>query len=441
MKNVLPHSGRVLIVDNDEFEAKPIMDALSKSGIPYLYYTGEVDGLPEDPMTGVRILFLDLYLQGLSVDSSDAAIVSKHIGVFNKIINIKGNGPLIVVFWSDKPERCECVKKKLLEGTTNFIEFAVLGKGDYSDGNLDSLTKGIVDKINKGNLFKTFLLWENAVAEALSKISAEIVALTPDGQSCIQVLGVALNKLDASVAPNNADKVPERFRRATHLYNQAFINKLEEITGRIVLSDDYKLPGACRSLDSRQLAARLNTFLGFELWSSLGFCTGAIRRFLREGEANRADILSYVEKQVFTKDATEELKSASMLCELIITPRCDVTNDGHIFTRTVSGKVVETHHVMYGLLIPDNVLSGQEAANGGKRMLAQKETLVKLHPFEYKDGKIYHLVFSLRALMTDEICRESWNTDFVLKNELLLNIQAKAANELNRPGEPLLEVK
>ncbi len=87
----ISNSGRIVIIDDEHNEAFPLMEMLGKEGLPYMYYDGQPNGLPEKPPGGVRFVFLDIELQGMK-GQDDKTKASGLIGRLKKIIS-KQNGP------------------------------------------------------------------------------------------------------------------------------------------------------------------------------------------------------------------------------------------------------------------------------------------------------------------------------------------------------------
>ena len=82
-----PKNGRVAIIDDKVEQALPIMNALAQRRRPYVFYTGEVQYLPEEDTApnDIRVLFLDINL----IDNStheDKVLKGRLIPVLNKVI-------------------------------------------------------------------------------------------------------------------------------------------------------------------------------------------------------------------------------------------------------------------------------------------------------------------------------------------------------------------
>lgn len=95
---ILPENGSVVIVDENQDEAIPIIKALAKSGISTTYYTGiKENELPNQPSQIVRLVFLDLQLiEGIN---DERQIATSLIQILKKIISTD-NGPYALVIWS-----------------------------------------------------------------------------------------------------------------------------------------------------------------------------------------------------------------------------------------------------------------------------------------------------------------------------------------------------
>ena len=63
---LFPTCGKVVIVDDQVEEAKPLIKLLSKRGVPTLYFSGDCSDLPESPLMGVRLVFCDLKFSAAS---------------------------------------------------------------------------------------------------------------------------------------------------------------------------------------------------------------------------------------------------------------------------------------------------------------------------------------------------------------------------------------
>ena len=92
----LPSSHKIVVIDDKPEEVASLIGTLSKNGIGVVYFTGQLEQLPLEPLSGIRIIFSDIDL----VESKDNKTKkSALLGVFQKVIS-PDNGPYIIVFWT-----------------------------------------------------------------------------------------------------------------------------------------------------------------------------------------------------------------------------------------------------------------------------------------------------------------------------------------------------
>jgi len=85
-ENVYPENGSVVIVDDQIEEALPLMKVLAKTGISSKYFSGKAEELPGVPFDNVRIIFLDIELEGMHGVTEDKTKLSALANVISKIV-------------------------------------------------------------------------------------------------------------------------------------------------------------------------------------------------------------------------------------------------------------------------------------------------------------------------------------------------------------------
>ena len=123
-------SPSVLVIDDDEDDYVHIGDALNQLYVSYVWLSGEIGQLPQQPFTRVQLIFLDLHLSNSL--GKDAA--SYTANVFIKTVSAS-TAPVIVVIWSkyaddkvpeggvppeDQETESELFKRTLLEAEPRF---------------------------------------------------------------------------------------------------------------------------------------------------------------------------------------------------------------------------------------------------------------------------------------------------------------------------------
>ena len=87
---------KVVVIDDRIEEALPLIKLLSGNGATALYYSGQVEELPSEPIDGIRLVFCDLKFTATTDSSS---VVSNVIAILKKVIS-ENNGPYILLVWS-----------------------------------------------------------------------------------------------------------------------------------------------------------------------------------------------------------------------------------------------------------------------------------------------------------------------------------------------------
>ena len=106
----ISQSGRVVVIDDNKKEAYPLIETLSKKGIPSTYFSSEIEQLPDKPLSGIRIVFLDIELG--TIGQPDETKISTAIGILNRIIS-SDNGPYMIIGWTKHADLLKKLKTKI----------------------------------------------------------------------------------------------------------------------------------------------------------------------------------------------------------------------------------------------------------------------------------------------------------------------------------------
>jgi len=94
-------TARVAVIDDVPDEALPLVHGLGRRGIGCVYISGDkLEELPEEPLRGLRLLFLDM---DLGVGGPAKQVAAKLIGVLKKVIG-GATSPVAIAVWTDHPE-------------------------------------------------------------------------------------------------------------------------------------------------------------------------------------------------------------------------------------------------------------------------------------------------------------------------------------------------
>lgn len=409
----LSKSGRVAIVDDKYEEVAPLMQALGKQGVPYLYYNGNVKTLPEQVIAGIRFVFLDIELDGME-GQNEKSKASKIVGVLKKLIGVS-NEPYVIIFWTTHHNVIDKVLENCKSKGIPPVASIDLDKADYLTGidSIQKITEALDSKLKDIGAFQLYTEWENLIHSSASQVVGEFseIAKEETGEmwskkTASLFFTLYKNYVDKNITNDNSEK----FKLSCHLLNRNFLGLLESNTAlKLMLPEGLKIDQAMKLSDIEKAKLNKTLFIGDSLSSKPS--TGDIYI-----EKNNDGLLKDLEKAMFKSDAPSDCQ----LCKVVLTPECDIAQNKTM--KVSSGeKEVAVHRVVYGLLCTkkDNNKSGSRYRVG---------------PIEH-EKKIIYLYFFFAML---EACKESdfhGAPLFTMKRDLCFDLQSKAANHVNRLGE------
>ena len=167
---------RVVVVDDDEGEALPIIKAFARNRIPTAFFNGNLRELPrkKDRLAGVRLAVLDMDVVGGGVpDATKVAALTKLV---SSILSPK-NGPYIVLAWTKHPE----LRQQFEDYFFRIAEFPrpvltiTLEKAacKKANGNFDiaCITKRIEEALQEINPFMLLQSWEEKAFDAATDVT------------------------------------------------------------------------------------------------------------------------------------------------------------------------------------------------------------------------------------------------------------------------------
>lgn len=410
----IPKNGRIVVIDDEyEKEALPLIEALSKNGVSAMYFTGNQEKLPLEPLSGVRIVFLDIALAGTE-GLDDKTKISTIIGVLSKIIG-KKNQSYLIIAWTKHSELIEGLKNNLKENPPIFILNLEKSECKDSQGNyeISKIEKKLKKELKKAGAFQLFIIWENLVHKSTGKIVNDFSSFYPlddkwDSNMCGVFQKLARAYAGKQLEDGDTDKL---IKDALFTFNGTFLDTLEnEISNKKI--EGLKINDSNNVNDD--IAAQINSKLHLIFQPPKKSLPGNIYKWENQVNINdlfNGDIDLYPQKKSFL----EKLKY--ILLE--VSPSCDYAQDKW-----------KLHRVLLGVMWPENDL----------KKIKKTADYIYFSPIFEVEGKIYKFVFDLRYLTTlsfDELT----DKDPVLRirHDLLVDIQSKLAGHINRPGVICLE--
>ena len=416
----LPSSGRIVLIDDDTKEAQAMMQTLGLQCVPYLYFDGSVQGLPENPPGGVRFVFLDIELKEMK--GQDAKTQASGLtGRLKRIISAS-NGPYVIIFWTKHKEVIEQVLQNCDREGIAPVSWLDLEKSEChkKDGKYDisKITAFLKEKLASIGAFQLYVEWENTVNSASKQFVSDfssLIGLSGDWSGKTSALFYKLYK--SYVGKNILQDKTEQFKCACHLMNRSFLHTLENTT-----STHLKLPDAFELTDGSVNADTMS-----KLNSSL-FIGNAVNRpspgnvYIVENDVLRNALANIL----FSGNAPTGVQ----LCGVIITPECDIAHNKTVKLRNPDGTESPIHRVVFGLLFspPSNPREARE----------RTDARFPIGPFWYDSSqKLFVVHLSTLSYVIENILPPTYL--FALKRDLLFDLQSKSANHVNRLGNLQVE--
>jgi hypothetical protein len=182
---------RVIIVDDEEEEALPMMKAFAKEGIPTAFFDGRIHGLPpkRKRFSGIRLAILDMDLIGGGVP--DATKSQALVKVLSSILSPE-NGPYAVLAWTKHPEIRELFEQHVFARpdvpkpiVTVTIEKAAFKKpkGAFD---LVALSKEIKSAVSQTTPLLLLQTWEGNSFEAATAVTNALSAMASEAAGDLQ---------------------------------------------------------------------------------------------------------------------------------------------------------------------------------------------------------------------------------------------------------------
>ena len=468
----LPRDGKVVIVDDCRGEIEPLIDVLSKKRIPHLYYSGMLDDLPEYPLTGIRVVFLDLRF-GPSID--ERTNVGNACAVLKRII-CKDNGPFLLIIWSSTgDDYIESLKEALLETGINPEAVVPLSKADYfttESVNIDStiaalrniisnnadldtveenklmnkiesflysgadeskkvfikekftaLGEAIDEAIKKAGVLPLFVVWENAIESAASATVTNIYSAVPETVAPEKRLMAVANSLSHNVLEQQYESATseERLQATFQELNDIFTYFYESETVDLEKKISVELKGG-NDRDFKQYSAKLNAW---KLIRYTGKKETPGRVFLDKNQLfdwrSFAKTEALIETECEKKPVKDDLEKNVKFVYMNINGECETAQKKAKWVKITPGIIVRKEFIS----------QFYDVSN-----LQNRDDLMIFDSFEYEGHESY-IIFSLDQCTSLDLSSINSDTLFLLNRKYYLQVRQKIASNYNKQGSDL----
>jgi len=358
-------SPSVCVIDDEIEDYKYILQALNHLFVGSVHILGtSIEQLPSLPFRGIRLVFTDLHLTGLT--GKDAA--SHTANVFRRVVHSEC-APVVVVIWSkyahdiadaglppqdaDAETESDLFKRTLLESDVNyrgrliFLEMAKPKPGERNpDIWSDEIKAQIIETLSGKDAVHALWTWESLVREGVQGVSDDLTALSrpPSGDELLEGMKKSMQLLVRAQGGSDisAETSPHHL---SSVLSQLLVDQLDHSTGiqRLAghgnwLSDSSAspeqdlIPPLNSYLLTMAASTTTNTFIPGTVYSGLdeslcdslfGVKPGEIINLCFSPRRHQEGITDDARKALDRSDR-EEWKRAARPVLVEVSPACDV---------------------------------------------------------------------------------------------------------------------
>jgi hypothetical protein len=439
----LPINGRVAIIDDQIDQAKPLMQELSKRRIPFTYYDGRSENIPEDAICAneIRVLFLDINLIDNQVHSVKELYATVHANI-DRIIS-ENNFPYILICWSRHEKEYNEIKDKLEKDLPNKKSIASISlvKSDFFalDGNK---TSNYDDKINqlfdvietlmsKHITFQNLLIWENHIHIATNKALSESVSII--NQDWNKSADWIFTKWGMAFAGKNFDsqsdkeKVIAAYRTLNHFLHETIEEEIEKTdsTVKFAVEKDSDLSLSkfnekllfsfvqTKSKESGRIVITPEDYSEFK--ETLNYAINGEDQELRNKLQGIGDDPNKIKtiKNKYYKEKRQAIRNDWDIFKLVINPVCDFVQNKLKRNRVIPGIFIKKEY---------------------RELINDKTDALYVSPnFHYsKKNSEYFFILDFRYFTSEK--EDNGESRLKLKQQVLSEILSKLSRHINRQG-------
>ncbi len=436
---------RVIVVDDDEGEALPILKILAKQGIPAAFFDGSPDGLPgrDARLSGVRLAILDMDLLGggASGKTKAAGLVRYLEGILSP-----ANGPYGVLAWTNHPEMLDEFERYLFAdtGIANPIFTLMLTKAECKDRSgrfdLTVISSKVGQALSNFSPLMFMQAWEEKCFEAATGVTNALATLVSDHASDllnwrenwkVQFLRLmcAMVKAEAGENIGGASCLVSLYGSLNPLHADKMENDLSEMSRALgeKSAEILSVSGDC----SIEVGGKVNTMLHLAFENLDQFAAGNLYAIHSKEEMkwipDTYGLLQDMVRKAATQEETTKRIEALMKVSIPLLIETNATCDH-------AQKNIRFARFIYGLIIP---------ASEQKQFKFDAGFIWKFGPLFLNDplaiSGVYYFCFSARHLLSLDLeTALAMKAQARLRGQAFADLQAWFARQSSRPGVMLL---
>ena len=455
---LLPQNPKVIIIDDKYEDAKWLLQLFSKNGIPYLYFDGDKESLPQTPFSSIRIVFSDINIRDNEIANSNTA--SELVSLLEKLIDAQ-NTMFLLVFWTKNSPVIPEVKKYLDLTKIKPLKIINIDKptqDEFEEMTIEKMSSLINSRLGKLDTYEFLNYWENLISSKSimysNKLSDIITFNSVEQKIDWDSSGIDIFSALACTykGTNDLDFTNQELNLSytKNYINSSFANSLsnEKINGMNIfsLNKDYQI--------SLKTIAKLNSSLFFSNVISNKVANGLLFNY------SDFELEKLLINNIFTDDVPSEM--VLKLVGLVLTPACDIAHP-RFLTNGEDGY----HRILYGILfnLEDSDSNYKLFLKYFKNSKSTQEKIMKLEGIDKKilknikkavrpntpaelfitqpffdNGKVSTIIFHFGSICTRRIIENQTDFIYQLNENLVFDIQTKLANHINRLGNSMIEL-
>ncbi|APF17523.1 hypothetical protein Calab_2006 [Caldithrix abyssi DSM 13497] len=418
----LPVSGRVVLIDDKFKEALPLIRVLSQERIAVTFFSGRIEELPSEPFQDVRIIFMDMVLDGLD-GADDKTIISTLMGVVKKIVSPE-SGPFILAVWTKHPEKVEKVQNALREEGFYLIQinlekeyfFKMSEDGKewlFDENKFDDLKKKLKEKTQEIEIFETFIIWENLIHDSASETVNEVSRFSEYNDAWNDEIKKIFYNLSKAWAGRREDDVAvkDSFYSFHQIFNDILERKTQSIETADVVFEEGELSNEVKGKINFRILADTSTYE--KVYPGIVYKVHSLESSFMSDILNEND------------DKRLNLIIRGSIPVLIeVSPVCDFVQNKMRMSRMIKG-----------VLLPDSV----ENYNSVWRKIKKSASFLYVSPVIYYGNSVFRMVLDFRYFTSEPLSNQERETIFRIRKDILNDIQTRLAFHVNRTGVLFLE--
>lgn len=460
---ILPESGRVVIIDDKFGEVLPLIRILSRERVAVTYFSGKEKELPDEPFTDVRIVFLDIVLEGVDL-LDDKTIISTLTNVVGRIVS-KENGPFVLAVWAKKSDSESNIVKRIKEALrekgfytidvdlekTSFFKREKDDTYTFREDKIRDLNKKLQEKLGEVDILKVFIQWENIVNEAASETVNEVSKFSKYDENWNNEMKKIFYHLAKAWLGKLIEETEdgENIRGSFYTFHLIFGDILEK---KLQLKEITKIEFEKRDLEDR-IGSKINTHILLDMSQRSDIYPGNVYKteteikqliydsidrdalisdFARSIRRNKTDLLNKkgILKKIYRKNfnsffkkVRERLKKVAIPVIVEVSPVCD-----HVQKKLKKYKYVD------GFLCPAIAKIDNIQIRMNEKLNQHALFLYTTPIIRYKERQ-YILILDFRYFSSaDKEFFSDKELLFRIRRELLSDIQIKLSSHINRTG-------